>query len=91
MTNKNDGGNAFPYSALRPDGFTTMYADSEGMTLCDYFAAKVLAAMIANDKLVSRIENDTVNKGLTRGGCLASEAYLLADKMLAERAKWLNK
>ena len=77
MTNKNDGGNAFPYSALRPDGFTTMYADSEGMSLRDYFAAKAMQGALA-----AMVNNSTP---LT-DKLLAAAAYRVADTMLAERA-----
>lgn len=58
-----------------------------GMSLRDYFAAKVIQAMVANDRLIGRIESEPKNKGFILGECMASEAYTLADAMLAERAK----
>lgn len=73
MAEKTDGGQAFPIPAVPgPNGY-----DAEaGMTLRDYFAAKVLQGVcshadtwgLPNDKLVE-------------------QAYLLADLMLKERNK----
>jgi len=43
MKKKEDGGPAFPYLRLDPDG---AYSPFHGMTLRDYFAAKAMAALI---------------------------------------------
>jgi hypothetical protein len=67
MSNVNDGGTAFPFN----DGFNQ---PSSGMTLRDYFAAKVLAGICA-----SQPGNQWTN------AMLATEAYALADAMLKAR------
>ena len=65
------GGPAFPYSALQPGG-PTMYADSEGMTLRDYFAAKAMQGLM--DAAMPMPE-------------IAQAAYQMADDMLKARIK----
>lgn len=80
---KQNGGQAFPKAGYAPVG----NGSNDGMTLRDYFAAKALQAIIANDQLACRIERDPQNKGLILGKVIAREAYALADNMLAERAK----
>jgi len=72
---KPDGGPAFPYSALEPDPETrslvgSIYADSRGMTLRDYFAGVAVAT--------NRAPGRTARE-------LAEWAYECADAMLAER------
>jgi hypothetical protein len=44
-----NGGSAFPYSALSPEG-PAVYKDCEGMTLRDYFAAKALVGLDVADE-----------------------------------------
>jgi len=39
-----NGGSAFPYSALSPEG-PEVYKDDEGMSLRDYFAAVALGGL----------------------------------------------
>lgn len=77
---KNTGGPAFPVEkrwAVPNERF-------EGMTLRDYFAAKVLSGYMATSypaeglKHVSVEENDAM---------IAQHCYALADAMLAEREK----
>lgn len=77
----NDGGPAFPYSALVPDQRTgtvipTMYSDSKGMTLRDYFAAKAMQALVGH-----------LSHGIRPQDCIvmAEDAYTLADAMLRAR------
>lgn len=72
--NAHDGGPAFP------GGVNSVYTDIDpgqptqaGMTLRDYFAAKVLATLV--DAFPSAAAN-----------CIASRAYEYADAMLAARA-----
>lgn len=72
---KETGGAAFPsieHMSRDFDGFV-----GEGMTLRDYFAARILAAYINRGR---DFELDHVP-------ALASEAYAIADAMLRERAK----
>jgi hypothetical protein len=76
MTERDDGGQAFP---LPPASFglsgDISYAE-DGMTLRDYFAAKALQGLIATAEDPYKIRT-----------ALATEAYDLADAMLKERAK----
>lgn len=69
MSKINTGGSAFPYSALMPSG-PTMFADSEGMTLRDYFAAKAMQGLM--DAAMPMPE-------------IAQAAYQMADDMLKAR------
>lgn len=63
-------------------------SDSEdSVTIRDYFAAKAMAAILANDEWVKRIANLECYKGINSGLCISKEAYVIADAMLAERAK----
>lgn len=84
-TTKPDGGSAFPYSALIPDQETrqmvgTIYADSHGMTLRDYFAAKALG--LGNDYFYDH--TDGID---TKPVEVARLAYQIADAMILEREK----
>jgi hypothetical protein len=72
----NTGGPAFPYSALQPGG-PTMYADSEGMTLRDYFAAKAMVGI-----LTATAKRDDKNYD---EDALAFLSYTVADAMLKAR------
>ena len=79
---KNTGGPAFPvhapFIAHQPGTVDLAQRLAEGMTLRDYFAAKALPA--AYNWALEYPEED--HWTLT-----ASEAYNMADAMLAERAK----
>ena len=72
---KEDGGPAFPYSALSPEG-VEVYKDSDGMTLRDYFAAKAMQGFMSRS-LIPGFDEEMI----------ALKAYEIADAMLAERAK----
>lgn len=83
----NNGAPAFPYSSLAPDNVAggmppTMYADNEGMTLRDYFAAKALSG-IANQRMLEH--------AMTPEDCdleiinAAALSYWLADAMIKAR------
>ena len=77
----NNGGSAFPYSALSPDG-PKVYEDSEGMSLRDYFAAVALQGLIAAGT------NGTVSDRTWTFPELRSKfAYEYADEMLKAREK----
>lgn len=73
MSNKEDGGPAFPLGASEYAG----HGPQAGMTLRDYFAAKAMQAIVIGNNA------DECTMG---AGC-AADAYNLADAMLAERAK----
>ena len=71
---KNDGGQAFPHGDMVHGGCT-------GMSLRDYFAAKAMQGLILNEA-----EDGTIGSGNVQPA-LAELSYLIADSMLAERAK----
>lgn len=74
MEPKNNGGAAFPTSE---SNYNAKYS-GEGMTLRDYFAAKVMPTMVSMCQYAD---------GEWDHGTVAQNAYALADAMLAERAK----
>ena len=82
MSSTNTGGPAFPYSALQPGG-PTMYADSEGMTLRDYFAAKAMQALIAHEERAKQIGSHNLGDFDIR---VAVAAHRYADAMLKARS-----
>lgn len=67
----NEGGRAFA-CGYHPEGNS---ADQQGMTLRDYFAAKAMQGMLANNSIDIKA-NDIVH-----------DAYYLADAMIKERSK----
>ena len=78
MTNKHNGGAAFPNSGYAVSSGEYVYPSS-GMTLRDYFAGQALAGLIASPE--HTLHEATV---------LAGAAYIAADAMLAERGKPRN-
>ena len=75
---KDTGGPAFP---TIPENYMGMDPPGEGMTLRDYFAAKAMQTLLGSEY--------TSEHGLHEGwtGCLAHEAYIVADAMLEARKK----
>jgi hypothetical protein len=75
---KNDGGAAFPQTVIvqQDDGFAHSMSTADGMSLRDYFAAKIICGLSANSGI-----NGFDFEGLAR------MSYVQADAMLAERAK----
>lgn len=71
---------AFPVTACVDHEFV-------GMTLRDYFAAKAMQALIANECAVQRHKEVAAIEGFNPEVLLATGAYMFADAMLAERAK----
>jgi hypothetical protein len=69
MSNTNTGGPAFPIVIEHEK-----YVHAEGMTLRDYFAAKALQGMLAEN-----------GGGAVRNETLAEFAYDIADAMLKAR------
>jgi hypothetical protein len=74
---KDDGGPAYP----APEAAKARFGDSNpdaflGMSLRDYFAAKAMQAMIANNWPITGED----------GACAAGTAYQMADTMLAARS-----
>lgn len=85
-----DGGQAFPRAGALGDGW-------EGMSLRDYFAAQALAGLAGNEQWITFArgfykgmkeelgsEIDITARGMA---AMATQAYVLADAMMAERAK----
>lgn len=75
---KHDNPPAFPTDVRIQHG-----SDYDGMSLCDYFAAKALNALLSNDEAPPR-ELTTIEE-IARH--YARLSYIYADAMLAERAK----
>lgn len=79
--NKETGGSAFPgtqyANGIQPTGF------SQGMTLRDYFAAKVMQGLLANPKLADSIKQH----GGAYSGWIEESAYGWADGLLKARSK----
>jgi hypothetical protein len=70
-----DGGRAFPHSyEVMPDKETHTH---HGMTMRDYFAAKAMQGMLAND----------IECGPEQVPIIVASAYILADAMIQERSK----
>jgi hypothetical protein len=78
MSNTNTGGPAFPATSGwdSQGNWCRNYADNEGMTLRDYFAAKAMQGMLASAD--SWINKDEVED-------FATICYALADGMLKAR------
>ena len=73
---------AFPTGSWEYDGHNNVLPYQEpGMTLRDYFAAKAMQATIA------RVFADESNEAGDIPDLVSRLAYLVADAMLAERAK----
>lgn len=72
MSAINDGGPAFPVT--ESNGMGNAILTSAGMTLRDYFAAKAMQGMMARPGSINAKQD-------------AEFAYMLADAMLAARAK----
>jgi hypothetical protein len=82
MKNTNTGGSAFPTPAHN--------LQNDGMTLRDYFAAKVLPSLYLDYVNEQRMEGERIKIGSPHdpgvsAECLARECYAIADAMLAAR------
>lgn len=83
MSERDNGGPAFP----KPNKYP---CEQDGMSLRDYFAAHALAGMAANESWVAYARGCIRGDGGSHHDArawTATEAYGLADAMLAERAK----
>lgn len=81
MTNKPENPQAFP--PFLPEGHYNGSVDREGMTLRDYFAAAALQGLTASHLFLF----NNANENQTTAASVAACAYLIANAMLAERAK----
>lgn len=77
-----DGGNAFPVGSDLGPASNICDGGYGGMTLRDYFAAKAMQGIMANHDHVDSTRDNP--DGALR---VAIHAHLVADAMLAERAK----
>jgi len=88
--NIDTGGNAFPYSALTPDG-PTIYKDCKGMTLRDYFAGQALIGYSTKENRKSLMATakkmDVPMSPEDIDDQFAKASYLMADAMIKEREK----
>lgn len=98
MSEKDRSGPAFPFlvpnesgedvvgfkGEIIPDGVTTAY---RGITIRDYFAAKAMVGIIGNEEMVQRHRVAAQENSIGEEVLLATSAFMLADAMLAERAK----
>jgi hypothetical protein len=75
------GGAAFPLEGSAKRGAQS------GMTLRDYFAAKAMAGMFANDDLLTRYGVMAKEHLVDPEFLVSAAAYSCADAMLKERAK----
>lgn len=57
------------------------------MSLRDYFAAKAIQGMFANDAMLARFSHDGANDLIDPQVLAVTAAYSIADAMIAERAK----
>jgi hypothetical protein len=81
MTTKEIGGPAFPIP-LNPGQSYQGHSTCDGMTLRDYFAAKAMQGMLAHP---TRYKPRPHEANLHWHTAMASEAYEIADAMLAVR------
>lgn len=81
MTNKIDGGAAFPQSGY------AHWAPEGGMTLRDYFSAKAMQGMMSNDNLLNRYKISGEENHISPDVMACTAAYSMADAMLEARNK----
>lgn len=83
---KNDGGSAFPVSAIdaaEPGSLDEMKRLAQGMSLRDYFAAKIMASLIQSAKGENLLGAPYPENNRN----FAMAAYAISDAMLMEREK----
>ena len=82
----NDGGPAFPQMALHPTS-NYFHSASDGMSLRDYFAGQVLAALLADEANITNMgtARDNLPNFLPITTFGAKTAYQWADAMLEAR------
>jgi hypothetical protein len=71
MSNTNTGGSAFPMHWSTKEANINVVLENKGMTLRDYFAAKAMEGLLANDNIDAQQ--------------IAKAAYIMADAMLKAR------
>lgn len=90
MTKRDNGGYAFPRPLpdilVSPDEAFRIAQEHAGMTLRDYFAAHIAAAMNASPALMEAVTSSDAGAG-TYYERLARKAYEQSDALLRERFK----
>ncbi len=89
MSNPIDNPPAFPQPIVLNQSGEIATCQSQydtGLSLRDYFAAKAMVGLISN-KQCSDLADSACERGSTRAGYFASQAYQFADAMLLERSK----
>lgn len=81
---KNNGGAAFPSTEAN---YHNENMRSDGMSLRDYFAAKEMSGLMANEEAIHRFRTASMSEGFESATLMATAAFFIADAMLAERAK----
>lgn len=88
LTFKENGGPAFPSSynsfASGGSGGGGGYSN-HGMSLRDYFAAQISAALWSNMEAIDQLAMHPKYEGMTYGQVISKEAYMSADAMLEAR------
>lgn len=79
---KETGGSAFPSKSSACGGSSL---DSNGMTLRDYFAAKIAAAIWSDLKVIEKLAKNPKHDDITFGEMIAAQSYQQADAMLEAR------
>lgn len=92
MSDKNNGGSAFP--EITTDAAETIegreYSHTYsvgGMTLRDYFAAQWMNGCMASPSWVKGLDQVAAKEGVNLSAAVAQLSYQYADAMLAERQK----
>lgn len=81
MTERNDGGPAFPQ--ILGERYEPM--STEGMSLRDYFAAKAMQGMLSNPYYMEEMYEYFKGDNLKIGKSICESAYAVADAMLKAR------
>lgn len=74
-----------PLLSAFPNG--NLYAGNRGLTIKDYFAAKVLSAVMASPEQMAIITKAANERGMDRSDGIAQVCYEMADAMMEARKK----
>jgi hypothetical protein len=78
---RDTGGPAFPQNDRVVSAISI--ANSQGMTMRDYFAAKAMQGLLSNPKLA----NEILKHGGCHSGWIETSAWAFADEMLKARTE----
>lgn len=92
MTTQIDGGPAYPTGTWEYDGNGNVLPYQEpGMSLRDYFAAQAMSAIFCGDGARMVADRDERYDETNWAEVVAANAYEMADAMIAERAKRVDR